>query len=169
MCGSLSSSIEDKLMEKVPTPVPPGYHTVTPYLIVAGGREAIEFYKKAFGAMEVFRMEKPDGKIGHAEIRVGDSPVMLADGCEEMGAKDPWMLKGSPVMMHLYVEEVDRFFERAVKAGAKVVRPVKDQFYGDRSGMVEDPFGHKWNISSRVEELSAEEIRQRATLVGSKN
>lgn len=148
-------------MEKKVNPIPPGFHTVTPYLIVNGGKEALEFYKKAFGAQEIIRMEMPDGRIGHSEIRVGDSHVMIADGgCEEAWS-DPKALKGTPVIMNLYVENVDAWVERASKAGAKVVKPVTDYFYGDRAGMVEDPFGHRWHIATHQEDVSPEEIKRR--------
>ncbi len=120
-------------------PIPEGYHTATPYLIIKDAAQAIEFYKKAFGATEVMRFAQPDGKIGHAEIQIGDSHIMLADEFPEMGARSPQSLGGSPVSILLYVEDVDAQAKLAVAAGAKVVRPVKDQFYGDRSGSFEDP------------------------------
>jgi PhnB protein len=142
-------------------PVPDGYHTVTPYLIVSGGAKALDFYKRALGAEEQMRLEGPDGKIGHAEIKIGDSIVMLADEFPEMGAKSPQSIGGTPVGICLYVENVDARFDQAVKAGAKVERPVQDQFYGDRSGTVIDPFGHKWTIATHIEDLSPEEIGQR--------
>jgi PhnB protein len=147
-------------------PVPEGYHTVTPYLIVKGAAKAIEFYKQAFGAKEILRMGQPDGRIGHAEIQIGDSRIMLADEFPEIDARGPESLGGTPVMVHLYVEDVDTVAERALAAGAKELRPVKDQFYGDRSGMFADPFGHKWNIATHKEDLSDEEIRRRAAGAG---
>lgn len=125
-------------------PIPDGYHTVTPYLIVRGAAAAIEFYKKAFAATELFRLDSPSGKIGHAEMRIGDSPIVLADEHPEMGAKSPQTIGGSPVSIMLYVEDVDAVVPRAVAAGAKVTRPVEDKFYGDRMGGLEDPFGHVW-------------------------
>jgi PhnB protein len=143
-------------------PIPEGYHTTTPYLCVNGAADAIEFYKKAFGATELLRMGSPGGKIGHAELQIGDSRVMLADEFPEMGFLSPKTIGGSPVMMHLYVEDVDATVPKAVAAGAKVTRPVADQFYGDRGGQVEDPFGHKWYVSTHKEDLSPEEIRERA-------
>src|SRR5262245_14102170 len=115
-------------------PIPDGYHTATPYLIVNGGPAAIDFYKKAFGAVEVMRMPGPDGKIGHAEVRIGNSPIMLADEFPEMGARSPKSIGGSPVSILLYVEDVDAVFKQAVAAGAKVTRPIEDKFYGDRAG-----------------------------------
>jgi len=125
-------------------PIPDGYHTVTPYLVVKGAASAIDFYKKAFGATELMRMAGPDGRVGHAEIRIGDSPIMLADEFPEMGFKGPQSLGGSAVGILLYVKDVDTLFNQAVAAGGKVSRPVKDQFYGDRSGTLTDPFGHVW-------------------------
>jgi len=142
-------------------PVPEGYHTVTPYLIVSGGAKAIEFYKRALGATEKLRLEGPDGKIGHAEIEIGDSVIMLADEFPEMGAKSPQSIGGTPVGICLYVENVDARFEQAVKAGAKIERPLQDQFYGDRSGTVIDPFGHKWTIATHIEDVSEEELSRR--------
>jgi PhnB protein len=146
-------------------PVPEGYHTVTPYLIVNGGAKAIEFYKRALGATEKLRLEGPDGKIGHAEIEIGDSVVMLADEFPEMGAKSPQSIGGTPVGICLYVENVDARFEQAVKAGAKIERPLQDQFYGDRSGTVIDPFGHKWTIATHIEDVSEEELSRRMAAV----
>ncbi len=143
-------------------PIPEGYHTVTPYLIVSGAAGAIEFYKKAFGAAESMRMTGPGGKIGHAEIRIGDSHVMLADEVPEMGYRGPRSFGGSAVTMLLYVEDVDATVDRAVAAGGKLVRPVKDQFYGDRTGGVEDPFGHVWYIATHIEDVSPEEMKRRA-------
>jgi len=143
-------------------PIPEGYHSVTPYLCCRDAAAAIEFYQKAFGATEVMRMGAPDGKVGHAEIRIGDSRVMLADEFPEMGFLSPQTVGGSPVMIHLYVEDADATTARAVAAGARVVKPVEDQFYGDRGGQLDDPFGHKWYISTRKEDLSFDEVRQRA-------
>lgn len=145
------------------TPVPKGLHTVTPYLIIRNAARAIEFYKKAFGATEVMRFADPrSGKIGHAEIKIGDSSVMLADEYPEMQYRSPQSLGGSSVLMQLYVEDVDALFKQAVAAGAKVLRPVADQFYGDRSGSVTDPFGHLWNIATHKEDLSDEELLKRS-------
>ena|SRR6185436_9098210 len=142
--------------------IPEGYHTVTPYLVVKNAAEAIEFYKRAFGASELLRMDGPDGTVGHAEIRIGDSPVMLADEYPDMGFRSPQSLGGAAVSLVVYVENVDEVFQRAVAAGAKELRPVKDQFYGDRSGTVEDPFGHVWTVSTHMEDVSHEEMRRRA-------
>ena len=152
-------------MSKV-RPIPEGYHTATPYLIVKGAASAIEFYKKAFGATELLRMVQADGRVGHAEIKIGDSPIMLADEFPEMGARGPQSLGGSPVSILLYVEDVDALFSRAVAAGAKVLRPVQDQFYGDRSGGVTDPFGHLWYIATHKEDVSPEELKKRAAAAG---
>ena len=143
-------------------PVPEGYHTATPYLIIKGAAAALEFYKKAFGATELLRMPKPDGRVGHAEIRIGDSIIMLADEFPEIGARSPESYGGSPVTLMLYVEDVDAVFNRAVAAGAKVDRPVANQFYGDRTGGIIDPFGHKWYLATHVEDVSPEELLRRA-------
>ncbi len=147
-------------------PIPEGYHTATPYLIIKDAARAIEFYKKAFGATELMRMADPSGRIGHAEIRIGDSPIMLADEVPEMGHRSPQSLGGSPVSILLYVEDVDALFSQAVAAGAKVQRPVQDQFYGDRIGGVTDPFGHVWYIATHKEDVSPEEMRKRAAAAG---
>ena len=143
-------------------PVPDGYHAVTPYLSVKGAAQAIEFYKKAFGASEVMRFPQPDGRVGHAEIKIGDSRVMLADEFPEMDFLSPQARGGSAVHMHLYVENVDDVFKRAISAGAREVRPVQDQFYGDRLGTVADPYGHVWHVSTHKEDLSMEELQKRA-------
>ncbi len=142
-------------------PIPEGYHSVTPYLIIKGATEAIDFYKKAFGASELFRMPAPGGKIGHAEIKIGDSPIMLADESPEMGYKSPQSLGGSPISIMIYVTDVDTVFKQAIAAGGKEQRPVKDQFYGDRSGTLEDPFGHVWHVATHKEDVSPEEMERR--------
>jgi len=143
-------------------PIPDGYHSVTPYLIINGAADALEYYKKAFGATELFRMPAPEGKIGHAEIKIGDSPIMLADEFPEMGYKSPKSLGGSPVSIMIYVDDVDTVFKQAVDAGGKEQRPIKDQFYGDRSGTLEDPFGHVWHVATHKEDISPEEMERRA-------
>ncbi len=143
-------------------PIPDGYHTVTPYLVVKDAAKAIEFYKVAFGATEFMRMAGPDGKIGHAEIRIGTSPVMLADEFPDMGFRSPQSLGGAAVSLLVYVEDVDARFDQAVTAGATVLRPVKDQFYGDRSGTLTDPFGHVWTIATHKEDLTPEELHKRS-------
>lgn len=148
-------------MKQSVKPIPDGYHSVTPYLIVHDAKSALEFYKKAFGATELFRMDGPDGRIGHAEIRIGDSPVMLADEHPDMGAKGPKGYGGSPISLMIYVEDVDKVFARAIAAGGKVKRPVADQFYGDRTGGLTDPFGHEWYVATHKEDVSPEEMRER--------
>ena len=135
-------------------------HTVTPHLICAGAAEAIEFYKKAFGAGETSRLPGPNGKLMHASIRIGDSAVMLVDEMPEWGALGPKALKGSSVTIHLYVEDVDAFTARAVAAGAKLTMPVQDMFWGDRYGQLEDPFGHRWSVATHVRDVSSAEMQQ---------
>jgi PhnB protein len=149
-------------MASTTRPIPQGYHSVTPYLIVNDAAGAITFYKNAFGAAEVMRMAAPGGRVGHAELRIGDSRIMLADEFPDMGARSPKAIGGTPVSLHLYVEDVDAVAKRAVDIGAKEVRPVKDQFYGDRLGTVEDPFGHVWHISTHVEDVPPDELKRRA-------
>ena len=141
-------------------PVPEGMRSVTPHLICAGAADAIEFYKKAFGAVELARLPGPQGKLMHAMIRIGDSAVMLVDEMPQWGALGPKSLKGSPVTIHLYVENVDATVEHAVKAGAKVTMPVDDMFWGDRYGKLEDPFGHHWSVGTHVRDVSMEEMQQ---------
>jgi PhnB protein len=148
-------------MAKV-NPLPKDYPRVTPYLSVDGAAAAIEFYRDIFGATERMRMPGPDGKIGHAELEIGKSMIMLADAFPDMGAPTPKALGGSPVFIMVYVKDVDDVFARAIKAGAKELQPVQDQFYGDRSGQFEDPFGHRWNVASHVEDVPPEEMEQRA-------
>lgn len=140
--------------------VPKDMHTVTPHLVCAGAADAIEFYKKAFGAVEEARLPGPQGKIMHAMIRIEGSAVMLVDEMPEWGALGPKSLKGSPVTIHLYVENVDAFFQRAVDAGAKVTMPVADMFWGDRYGKLEDPFGHHWSVATHIRDVTPEEARQ---------
>jgi len=141
--------------------IPDGYRSVTPYLIVKGAARAIDFYKKVFGAKERMRMDGPNGTIGHAELEIDDSVVMLADECPDMSFRSPQSIGGSGVSLHLYVKDVDACFNRAVTAGAKALKPLQDQFYGDRSGTVEDPFGHIWSIATHKEDVSPEEIHKR--------
>jgi PhnB protein len=143
-------------------PIPEGYPRVTPYLIVDGASEAIDFYSSVLGATERMRMDGPGGKIGHAEIEIGDSVVMLADEHPEMNARGPRSIGGSPVSMMVYVEDVDDVFARALEAGAKELRPLETQFYGDRMGAFEDPFGHEWNVATHVEDVPPEEMEKRA-------
>lgn len=148
-------------------PIPDGYRAVTPYLFIKGAARAIEFYKQAFAATERLRMEMPGG-IGHAELSIGDSVIMLADECPSVHALSPQSIGGTPVMIHLYVSDVDAVFARALAGGAKVLQPVQDKFYGDRSGSLTDPFGHQWAIATRKENLSPEEIRTRAAAMAPK-
>jgi PhnB protein len=151
----------EKEKQRMAKPVPDGYRTATPYLVVRGATRALDFYKKAFGATELVRHEAPEGKIGHAEIQIGDSRIMLADESPEMGFLGPESIGGSGVLIHLYVEDVDALAAQASAAGAKEMRPVEDQFYGDRSGVLKDPFGHLWNVSTHKEDVSPEEMRRR--------
>ena len=143
-------------------PIPDGYHAVTPYLIVAGAAKALDFYKQVFGATEQMRMAGPSGRIGHAEMRIGDSVVMLADEVLDMGYRGPKAYGGSAVSLMVYVDDVDATFQRALAAGAIERRAVQNQFYGDRSGSLEDPFGHIWTVSTHVEDLTPDEMIQRA-------
>jgi PhnB protein len=143
-------------------PIPDGYHAITPYLIVDGAAKAIDFYKAAFGATELFRFPDRDGRIGHAELRFGDSLVMLADQYPEREIHAPGRLGGSPVSIMLYTEGVDQVVERAVGLGAKIKRPIENQFYGDRSATIEDPFGHQWHVATHIEDVSPEEMERRA-------
>ena len=142
--------------------IPEGFHTVTPYLAIKGAAQAIEFYKQAFGATERFRLSMPDGGVGHAEICIGDSNIMLSDECGESQFHSPATLGGSSFGIHLYVEDVDARFAQAVAAGATVLSPVKDQFYGDRLGSLKDPYGHVWFLSTHIEDLSEAQIAERA-------
>ena len=142
--------------------IPQAYGSITPYLIVTSAADAIEFYQRAFGAVEIMRMAAPDGKVGHAEIKVGDSIVMLADEYPDMGFSSPQSLGGAGVSIMFYVEDVDAVFKQALNTGAEELRPVIDQFYGDRSGTLKDPFGHVWTIGTHKEDLSPAEIDQRA-------
>jgi PhnB protein len=143
-------------------PIPDGYHAVTPYLFIKGAARAIEFYKKVFGATERMRLDMPGGMIGHAELVIGDSAIMLADEAPSMRALSPPSIGGSPVMIHLYVEDVDAVFNRAVAAGASVLHPLENKFYGDRSASIVDPFGHLWGIATHKEDVTPEEIGRRA-------
>jgi PhnB protein len=143
-------------------PIPEGYPRLTPYLCVDGAARAIEFYTEVLGATEKMRMDGPDGKIGHAELTFGESVVMLADEYPDMGFLSPPRIGGTAVTLHVYVEDVDAVFEKALASGAKSLRPVENQFYGDRSGQFEDPFGHRWNVASHVEDVDPEEMSRRA-------
>lgn len=141
--------------------IPDGYEGITPYLICKNAEAAIDFYAKAFGATEIMRMGKP-GMVGHAEMKIGNAIFMLADEHPEIGALSPQSIGGSPVSLYVYVEDVDSFTEKAIAEGLKVLKPVADQFYGDRSGQFEDPFGHKWGFATHVEDIAPEEMKARA-------
>src|SRR5712691_4483892 len=143
-------------------PIPDGYSSVTPYLIVDGAAKAIDFYRHAFGAIERYRLGGPDGRVGHAELTIGGSVIMLADEHPEMGALGPRSVGGSPVGIHLYLEDVDAAIDRAVATGAKLINPVENKFYGDRMGTIEDPFGHRWYVTTHIEDVPHDEIARRA-------
>jgi PhnB protein len=140
---------------------PDGYHSVTPYLFVRAAASAIDFYKNVFGAVEVVRMAGPDGRIMHAELKIGDSIVMLADESPRNGMMSPQTVGGFSLGLHLYVENVDAVIQKAVENGARALHPVKDQFYGDRSGSLLDPFGHMWSVATHIEDVSPEEMKKR--------
>jgi PhnB protein len=147
-------------------PIPAGYHSVTPYLIIKGAARALDFYQRAFGATELMRIPGPGDQIGHAEMLLGDSHIMLADECPQMNALSPQTLGGSAVLLHLYVPDADAMFAQAIAAGATVEQPMENKFYGDRSGSVLDPFGHRWTLSTHVEDVSPEEIGRRLAAMG---
>jgi PhnB protein len=149
-------------MSKVPH-IPKGYNSITPYLIIKGAARAIDYYKKVFGATEVMRMNGPNGTVGHAELKIGDSHIMLADENPSMGQghTSATTIGGSPISLYLYLPDVDKVVDHAVAEGAKILKPVQDQFYGDRSGFLQDPFGHLWGIATHVEDVSAEEMERR--------
>ncbi len=146
-------------------PIPDGYPVVSPYLCVDGAEDAIAFYAAVFGATERIRLGSPDGKIGHAELAIGDSVVMIADEFPDWGARGPGAYGGTAVTLSVYVEDVDATFARATERGAQVVRPVEDQFYGDRSGQFLDPWGHRWSVATRIEDVAPDEIARRAAAV----
>jgi len=143
-------------------PIPDGYPRVTPYLIIDGASAAIDFYRSVLGATERMRMPAPDGRVGHAELEIGDSLIMLADEFPEMSARSPKTVGGTPMSLHVYVEDADSVFDRAIKAGATALQPVEDKFYGDRSGQFEDPFGHHWSVATHVEDVPPDEMAARA-------
>lgn len=147
-------------------PIPEGMHSLTPHLVCAGAAEAIDFYKRAFNAIEEGRMPGPDGKLMHAAVKIGDSTLMLVDENPQWGLLGPKALKGSPVAIHLYVPDVDATVAQAVAAGAKVTMPVADMFWGDRYGQLEDPFGHRWSVATHTRELTSEEIREEMAKMG---
>ncbi|OGT37784.1 MAG: glyoxalase [Gammaproteobacteria bacterium RIFCSPHIGHO2_12_FULL_37_14] len=148
-------------MKKV-SPIPKGYHSVTPYLIINRAAAAIEFYKKAFAAKEVMRVEHKGGKVGHAELKIGDAKIMLADEFPEMNSRSPQAYGGSPVSLHLYVKNVDDVVSKAISAGATLMRPLENMFYGDRSGTVVDPYGHIWHVATHIEDVTPAKMKKRA-------
>jgi thioredoxin-dependent peroxiredoxin len=156
-----NESLGEKQKASTVKPIPDGYHSITPHLIIKGAAQAIEFYKKAFGATEVFRMEH-EGQVGHAEIKIGDSPIMLADEFPGMGFVSPATLGGTPVSLMIYVDDVDETFKAAIAEGGKELKPLQDQFYGDRSGTLTDPFGHIWTVATHKEDITPEEMDKRA-------
>lgn len=141
--------------------IPEGYNTVTPYLIIKGAAKAIDYYKTVFGAVVVVRMPGPDGRVAHAELQIGDSRIMLADENIGMGHRSAEDMGGSPVSLYLYLPDCDAVIAKAVAAGAKILKPIEDQFYGDRSGFIEDPFGHRWGVATHKEDVSPEEMKER--------
>jgi PhnB protein len=147
-------------MSKVPY-IPKGYNTITPYLVIKGAAKAIDYYKSVFGATVTVRMDGPDGRVGHAELKIGDSIIMLADENPQMGAISATTIGNSPVSLYVYLPDVDKVVEKAQAEGAKIVKPVQDQFYGDRSGFLQDPFGHFWGIATHVEDVSPQEMKER--------
>ncbi|MDQ3973362.1 MAG: VOC family protein [Actinomycetota bacterium] len=147
-------------------PIPDGYPRVTPYLCIDGASAAIDFYREVFAASERMRMPAPDGKVGHAELQLGDSVIVLSDEFPEMGVRSPQTVGGTPVTLSVYVEDVDGVFDRAIQAGATALRPVEDQFYGDRTGQFEDPFGHRWSVATHVEDVPPDEMARRAAEAG---
>jgi PhnB protein len=147
-------------MQDASKSIPEGYHSVTPHLVCAGAAQAIAFYTQAFSAVELGRMAMPDGRIAHAEIRIGDSRIMLADHFPEYGSRDPRALQGTPVYLHMYVPDADAAWEQALAAGATPVMPLADAFWGDRYGQLQDPFGHRWSIATRQREVSIDEMQQ---------
>jgi PhnB protein len=153
-------------MAKTAKPVPEGFHTLTPHLVVKGASGAIDWYRKAFGAEEMFRMPGPDNTVMHAELRIGDSPIMVNDEFPEHGARGPVSVGGTPVTLHMYVPDADAVFDRAVKAGAKVLMPLADMFWGDRYGQLQDPYGHRWSIATHKEDVPPEEIPARMKASG---
>jgi PhnB protein len=148
------------MSKSITKPIPEGMHTVTPHLVCAGASDAIEFYKKAFNAIETARIPGPGGTLMHASIRIGDSAVMLVDEMPQHGTLGPKSLKGSPVIIHLYVDDADAFVARAAAAGAKITMPVTEMFWGDRYGQLEDPFGHRWSVATHVRDVTPAEMRE---------
>jgi PhnB protein len=164
--STLAHTPKEKIMSKV-SYIPKDYNTITPYLIIRGAARAIDYYKKVFGATELFRMDGPDGKVGHAELKIGNSHIMLADENPSMGQghTSAATIGASPVSLYVYLPDVDRVVERAAAEGAKILKPVEDQFYGDRSGFLQDPFGHLWGVATHVEDVAPKELEERAKKV----
>lgn len=162
------SKLKTKVKKKKISVTPKGYRTITPYLFVNNAANAIDFYKRVFGAKEVLRLDQPGGKISHAELVIGDAKIMLADECPEMNAKGPQNYGGSPVGIHLYIKNVDDVVEKALAAGATLKRPVENMFYGDRCGSIEDPYGHSWYVATHVENVSIAKLKKRAAELFSK-
>jgi PhnB protein len=158
----VSATSEEKIMSKVHY-IPKGYNSVTPYLVIKGAAKAIEYYKHVFGATVVVRMDGPNGQVGHAELQIGDSRIMLADENPKMGHRSAETIGATPVSLYVYVPDSDKVVEKAVAEGAKIERPVEDQFYGDRSGFIRDPFGHLWGIATHKEDVSPQEMKERAS------
>jgi PhnB protein len=156
----MSGTPEEKIMSKV-NYIPKGYNTVTPYLVIKGAAKAIDYYKSVFGATVVVRMDGPDGRVGHAELQIGDSRIMLADENPQMGNRSAESIGGSPVSLYVYLPDCDKVVAKATAEGAKILKPVQDQFYGDRSGFIQDPFGHLWGIATHVEDVSDKEMKER--------
>ncbi len=167
LAGRTATIIKVRQATATVKPIPDGYRSITAYLIVDDGPAALEFYKRAFGARERMRMDSPDGRLGHAELEIGDSVVMLASEHPEIGAVSPRTIGGTAVSLLLYTDDVDMVFARAVDNGATAVRPVQNQFYGDRSGTVQDPFGHHWSIATHIEDVSPEQIAERMSKASS--
>jgi len=165
MLGNIRKKLTKKIVvkhKKKVSAIPEGYHSITPYLIIKHAVKAIEFYKKAFGAKEAMKMEHANGKIGHAELKIGDAKIMLADEWPEMDARSPEAYGGSPMSIHLYVKDADAVISKAVSLGAKITRPLENMFYGDRSGMIEDPYGYKWCVSTHIEDVTPAKMKKRA-------
>lgn len=160
---SLTQVKKTTTKKKKVLPIPKGFHSLIPYIFVDNAAAAIAFYKKAFQAKLEYKMQHPDGRISHSELKIGDSKIMLADECPDMDARAPKTYGGSPVCIHFYVENVDKIVKKAIAAGAQLKKPVENLFYGDRAGSVEDPFGHHWYIATHIEDLTPREIKKRAT------
>ena len=161
LTSTLNLILEEKIMKKVHY-IPKGYNSVTPYLVIKGAAKAIEYYKNVFGATVVVRMDGPDGQVGHAELQIGDSRIMLADENPSMGNRSAESIGASPVSLLVYIPDCDKVVAKAVAGGAKILKPVQDQFYGDRSGFIQDPFGHLWGIATHKEDVSPQELEERA-------